>query len=90
MKHVNDQDADAPGPVCLVLKAGDSLVDSALESDCDDCRTVCNVGLPVRSDDPAKVNNDPYKIRPTPSYEPKPLSDAASLLEEKRRKVDGR
>ena len=58
----------------------DELVESALEADCEMCRSACNVGAPAKK----STGKDPYAVKPTIVYEPKPYPGAETTLAEKQ------
>lgn len=74
--------------LCGQWGGGDVLVVSALESDCEACRTKANVGMPAERLKPGE--KDPYAVRPTPSYTPRPYPNADKIMAAKKAKVDGR
>lgn len=80
MKHIRDQKTRIP--VCrAVCGADDKLVDAAMQSDCDDCRTnpSINVGRvgDVRWDGRGKLGVQP-ELEP---YEPKPIEILRKVIE---------
>ena len=82
MKHVQKVVSSPDGIVhrfmalCDCGADGDELVLAALESDCEGCRTLCNIGMPAKKPDP----KDPYAVRPALAYEPEPLPNADENL----------
>lgn len=60
---------------------GDTWVEAAMHSDCDDCRAAVMVG---------PMNQKGCGLTKPPNYEPQPAPDADEALENLRRRRDGR
>lgn len=88
MKHIKD---GPYGAKCHAAMAdGDSFVDAAMASDCNDCRTTVMV-QPVAMSRPKHEGDPsvPTNITPEPVYTPEPMVGFPSL-EELKKDRDGR
>lgn len=97
MKHIRkmvameDIDGNPSGDtewsLCDVFPYEDTLVEAALESDCDVCRTRANIAAKREK---VGIFGKPAGVSPgVPEYEPRPMPGADQVLDQLRRRRDG-
>lgn len=92
MKHIND-DGQAK---CRASCPLEDLVTAAMESDCNDCRNLAMV-QPVAYEKPKCAGcgveshtQVPLNVSQAPAYVPEPLPGAEDMLDDLKRRRDGR
>lgn len=78
MKHLRAQQKKGKRAACSAkLTADDTLVDAALEAECDPCRVAVNV---AKKGDKTWERDAPIGVHETPKWKETPMENAEAIL----------